>query len=320
MMATRTKRRKAKDNWVAAISAAQCDFMLNYDCVPPIKSYTYACNTSDLVYGYIFKIPDLNIPTSDSHQCRNALKRFCKRDTNGGVFVIYGCGAWFSIADIYETTNHTNSYFQVAFNNLSSIKIFDKTRMTPRSVFFNNFIAALRDYKYAGRTPEALDECTCLKLLNYIINHMDDIRRHINIFKRVENKGFGFIAQQVMDAVLEYAKVPITIQSYAKAQSYTNVSGTTSETKDTRRVCSRDSAAATSSTSEEVYGLKTNDDGNFMLDGKFYPLKAFVLEEIYLGKLSKFSWGSCRDKRWGNHSIRMGKTRTGGRKKKTSET
>ena len=75
--------RKAKENWAAAISAAQYDFMLNSDYVPPEKYDKYACNNSDLADGYIFKIIDINIPTSDSHQCRNSLEQFRKRDPNG---------------------------------------------------------------------------------------------------------------------------------------------------------------------------------------------------------------------------------------------
>ena len=129
--------------------------------------------------------------------------------------------------------------------------------------------------------PEALDKRTCLTLLNSLINPVSDLRWHINSCERVENKGVGFTAQQVIDAVLDYAKVPVTIQSYAKTQYYAKAMGKYSNTKDTRY------EAATSSTSEEVSGLKTNYDGNFTLDGKVYPLKAFAPEEIYLGKLSQ---------------------------------
>ena len=90
--------RKAKENWTAAISAVQCDFILNYDYVPPYKSDIYACNTSD---GYIFKILDLNLPTSDSHQCRNSFEWFCKRDPNGEGFITDEHGTWFSITALY---------------------------------------------------------------------------------------------------------------------------------------------------------------------------------------------------------------------------
>ena len=34
------------------------------------------------------------------------------------------------------------------------------------SIFFNKFITALHDYEYADSTPEAIDECTCLTILN----------------------------------------------------------------------------------------------------------------------------------------------------------
>ena len=46
-----------------------------------------------------------------------------------------------------------------------------------------------------------------------------------------------------------------------------------------------DMAAIASSSSEEVPVLNTNGYRAFTLYGKFYLLKAFVLEEIYLGKL-----------------------------------
>ena len=44
-------------------------------------------------------------------------------------------------------------------------------------------------------------------------------------------------------------------------------------------------ADTASSTSEEFSGLNTNDVGKSMLDGKIHPLKVFVLEDIYTGKL-----------------------------------
>ena len=43
-------------------------------------------------------------------------------------------------------------------------------------------------------------------------------------------------------------------------------------------------------------GLKTNNVGAFTLDGKFYRLKAFVREEIYLVKLQKAFWDTRREK------------------------
>ena len=64
-----------------------------------------------------------------------------------------------------------------------------------------------------------------------------------------------------MDDVLEYARVPVMIQSYTKAQSYAKEMVTPSDKKDNRRDRFRSDAAANSSTSEEVTGLKTNDDG-----------------------------------------------------------
>ena len=102
---------------------------------------------------------------------------------------------------------------------------------------------------------------------------------HIKNCEGVENKGVSSTAQHVIEAVLDYAKVSVTIQSYSKAQSDSKAMGTPSDRKDTRCV------AATSSTSEEVSGLKMNNDKIFTLNGKLYPLKAFVPENNYLGKL-----------------------------------
>ena len=92
-----------------------------------------------------------------------------------------------------------------------------------------------------------------------------------------------------MDSVLEYAKVPVTIQSYAKAQSYAKTTGKSSEPKYTRRFWSHAAMAATvSCTSEELSGLKLMMTGHSLCFRKFYPLKAFVLEEICLEKLPEF--------------------------------
>ena len=81
---------KAKENWAAAISAAQCNFILNSDYIPPDKPKNHECNSFDLDDGYILYILYLNIPTSDSHQCRNALEPFCKRDPNVEGFITDG--------------------------------------------------------------------------------------------------------------------------------------------------------------------------------------------------------------------------------------
>ena len=104
---------KAKENWAAAISAAQCDFTLNPDYIPTDKSKPHEWNTSDLDDGYIFKILFLNIPTSDSHQCRNKLEPFCKRDLNVEGLITDGSRAWFAITNLFDTTNHTYPYRQV---------------------------------------------------------------------------------------------------------------------------------------------------------------------------------------------------------------
>ena len=92
-----------------------------------------------------------------------------------------------------------------------------------------------------------------------------------------------------MYVVLEYSKVPVTIQSYSKAHSYAKATGGGgSDQKYTR--CTRrrsDAASATSTNPEKVPGLKTNNYRTFTLYGEFYPLRGFVPEEIYLGKMAK---------------------------------
>ena len=80
--------RKYKDNWAASISEVQCDFILKSDNIPPDNSNPYVCNTSNLADGYILKILDLNIPTSDSDQCRNTLEHFCAMSRWWGGWVV----------------------------------------------------------------------------------------------------------------------------------------------------------------------------------------------------------------------------------------
>ena len=92
----------------------------------------------------------------------------------------------------------------------------------------------------------------------------------------------------MIDAILEYSKVSVTIQPYSKFQSHTKAMGYPSDQKDNRRNLGRTSAAAdTLTTPEYVPGLKTNHDRNFTLDVKSYPLKVLVTEEICLGCLPK---------------------------------
>ena len=87
------------------------------------------------------------------------------------------------------------------------------------SVVFDKFIATLHDYEYSRRIPEALDERTCITLLNCMIKPVAYKRWYTNICEREDKKGFGFTSHQVVDSVLEYAKINVTIQSYAKDQS-----------------------------------------------------------------------------------------------------
>ena len=131
----------------ADISAWQCYFIVKSSYVPPDESYPYACNTSDLIDNYIFKILDFNTPTINSHQFQNALKRFHKRDPKVEGFITDGRGLWFDIATLYETTNHTYSYSQFEFHKLSVIKFFEtNTDDATVGVDFNKFISALRKY------------------------------------------------------------------------------------------------------------------------------------------------------------------------------
>ena len=101
-----------------------------------------------------------------------------------------------------------------------------------------------------------------------------------------------------MDAVLEYAKVSVTIQSYAKAHPYATSIGDSLDQKDTRYYWHPAYVSATTSiTPEEVVGLTTNNDETSTLYGKFYPLKVFIPEEMYLGKLPDGFWDMCREKK-----------------------
>ena len=170
----------------------------------------------------------------------------------GGGFINYGRRPWFAITTIYETTTHTDSYCQVALHKISSIKLFYKSLDGATiSVVFDKFIYDLREYEYAGGTPESPDERMCLTLLNLLINPVSDLRWHIKIYERVKNKYIGFILQQVVDGVLEYDKVPITIQSYANAQSYAKATGPPPDQKYTRHDQRRDAASAATSTATE---------------------------------------------------------------------
>ena len=128
--------------------------MLNSDYVSPDKYDPHVCNISDFSDEYIFNILDLNIPKSESCQFQNNPERVRKRDPNGEILITDSHISWFAITAPYETTTHTDSYLQVAFHKLASIKFFDKNSNGAMiGIVFNKFIAILRDYKYAGRTP-----------------------------------------------------------------------------------------------------------------------------------------------------------------------
>ena len=75
---------------------------------------------------------------------------FCNRDPIwGGVNHRYTR----SITALYETTTHTDTYCQLAFHKLASIKFFDKKPNDDIiSIVFKKFMATLREYEYAGQT------------------------------------------------------------------------------------------------------------------------------------------------------------------------
>ena len=149
---------KVKDNCSYSISVVQCDFILKFGYIPPDKSGPYASNTANLADGCIFKILYINIPTGNSYQFRNDLECHHKLDPKGEGFITDVRVAWFAIIVLYKMSTHNNYYCQVAFCNLYSIKFFNKNPDNVTiGVVFNNFIAALREYKHAGRTPRPLD-------------------------------------------------------------------------------------------------------------------------------------------------------------------
>ena len=100
------------------------------------------------------------------------------------------------------------------FHKIAFIKFFNKTSDDATiGIIFNKFISNPHDYEYSGWTPESLDGRTFLTLINDLINPIADLRWNIKSCERVENKGVVFTAQQVMAAVINYAQVPVTIQS-----------------------------------------------------------------------------------------------------------
>ena len=95
---------------------------------------------------------------------------------------------WFDIATLYETTNHTYSYSQFTFHKLSVIKFFDKnTDDATIGVVFNKFITVLREYEHVGRTPELMDDHTCLTLISSIVKPVANVLCYIKIYKKVDN-------------------------------------------------------------------------------------------------------------------------------------
>ena len=176
---------------------------------------------------------------------------------------------------------------------IPTVKLFKKNQDSATiGFFFKNFIAALRkrehEHEHTGRTLEALDERTCIAHISFVINPVANLHRPIKSCKKVDKKVHVFTSQHKIDAVLEYSKLIVTIHSYAKAQSYIKAASAPSYQKDAWRTRICTAAAATTETTSEYYpGLKTNPNWTFTLDGKFYTLKSFVSEDIYLGRLPK---------------------------------
>ena len=111
---------------------------------------------------------------------------------------------WFAITTIYETTTHTDSYHQVAIYKLSAIRLFKKNPDNATiGVVFKKIIAALCEYEHSGRTPESLCERTCITLLRFSINPVDNLFRNVKICEKVENQVHGFTSHNMIDAVLK---------------------------------------------------------------------------------------------------------------------
>ena len=57
------------------------------------------------------------------------------------------------MTSLYDTTTHTNSYHQVEFHKLASIKLLHKNLNDAMIVIvLYKFIATLCDYEYSGQT------------------------------------------------------------------------------------------------------------------------------------------------------------------------
>ena len=170
--------------------------------------------------------------------------------------------------------------------------------MTPQSVLFstNSFPPSVNTSTPVGSQKRWI-KAPVLHSSIPSSNMLPNSHWYIKSCEIVKNKVVGLTAKQVMGYVIHYDKVPVTIQSYnkdqsyAKTQSYAKAAGKPSDPKSIR--CA--DVAATASTSEGVAGLKINYDGTVTLDEKIYPLKAFIPEEIYLGKLSKVFRDASRE-------------------------
>ena len=107
-------------------------------------------------------------------------------------------GAWFSITALYEITTHTDSYYQVAFHNLSAIKLFDKNSDNATiGIVLNKFISNLRKYEHASWTLEAMEKYTRLTLIILIFKPAVDLLQHIKSCENVH----GFMSQQMIDDI-----------------------------------------------------------------------------------------------------------------------
>ena len=85
----------------------------------------------------------------------------------------------------------------------------------------------------------------------------------------------------------------VSVQSYAKAQSYANMTGKLSEPKGTRYDWRHAAVEVTVlSTSDKFPGLNINNDGTFILYGKFTCLNHSFSRRFILGNYLSF-FGMC---------------------------
>ena len=102
-----------------------------------------------------------------------------------------------------------------------------------------------------------------------------------------------------MDAVIDYAKVPDTIQPYAKAQYYAKAMGENFWPKGYQTHSDMCRCGGYTINLRGSLWLEDKQWRNFNAGWNFYILKAFIIEEIYIGKLPKVFQDSHREKNMG---------------------